>query len=82
MGFSNVLLLQEITRNAIKEERVRLARELHDEIGPSLASLGLALDVAMVQGIEDPALAGNLAAAPLRRVDAGRGGEGDRRRPA
>ena len=60
LGFSNVLLLQEITRNAIKEERVRLARELHDEIGPSLASLGLALDVAMVQGVEDPTLAGNL----------------------
>ncbi len=60
LGFSNVLLLQDITRNAIKEERVRLARELHDEIGPSLASLGLALDVAMVQGVEDPTLAGNL----------------------
>ncbi len=60
LGFSNVLLLQEITRTAIKEERVRLARELHDEIGPSLASLGLALDVALVQGVEDPALASNL----------------------
>ncbi len=60
LGFSNVLLLQEITRNAIKEERTRLARELHDEIGPSLASLGLALDVALVQGVEDPTLAGNL----------------------
>jgi signal transduction histidine kinase len=60
LGFSNVLLLQEITRTAIKEERVRLARELHDEIGPSLASLGLALDVALVQGVEDPTLAGNL----------------------
>ena len=60
LGFSNVLLLQEITRTAIKEERVRLARELHDEIGPSLASLGLALDVALVQGVEDPTLTGNL----------------------
>jgi signal transduction histidine kinase len=60
LGFSNVLLLQEITQTAIKEERVRLARELHDEIGPSLASLGLALDVALVQGVEDPTLAGNL----------------------
>ncbi len=60
LGFSNVLLLQDITRNAIKEERVRLARELHDEIGPSLASLGLALDVAVIQGVEDPTLAGNL----------------------
>lgn len=50
LAFSNARLLQAITGNAVKAERVRLARELHDEIGPGLASLGLALDLALVQG--------------------------------
>jgi signal transduction histidine kinase len=53
LAFSNALLLQEITGSAVKAERVRLARELHDDIGPGLASLGLALDLALVQSATD-----------------------------
>lgn len=60
LAFSNILILQEIAWRAVQEERVRLARDLHDEIGPSLASLGLGLDVAMLQA--DPAQSGELEA--------------------
>lgn len=60
LAFSNILLLQDIAGAAVREERVRLARELHDEIGPSLASLGLALDVALLRRPAEPALAGHL----------------------
>jgi signal transduction histidine kinase len=60
LAFSNVLLLQGIARTAIREERTRLARELHDEIGPSLASLGLALDLAAIQYPTEPALGAHL----------------------
>lgn len=52
LAFANALLLQDLTNNAVKEERTRLARELHDEIGPNLSALGLSLDVAMFQGAE------------------------------
>ncbi len=60
LAFSNALLLQGIARKAIREERARLARDLHDEIGPSLASLGLALDLALLQHPTDPDLADHL----------------------
>lgn len=60
LAFANVQLLQDIAKRAIKEERVRLARELHDEIGPSLASLGLAVDLAILQNPTEPAMAGHL----------------------
>jgi signal transduction histidine kinase len=60
LAFSNILLLQDIARRAIREERARLARDLHDDIGPSLASLGLALDLALLQHPADPDLAEHL----------------------
>jgi signal transduction histidine kinase len=60
LSFANVLLLQEVASTAIKEERSRLARELHDEIGPTLATLGLALDTAVVQA-DDGDIARHLA---------------------
>ncbi|MGI9649436.1 MAG: sensor histidine kinase [Acidimicrobiia bacterium] len=60
LSFANILLLQDIARRAIQEERVRLARELHDEIGPSLASLGLSLDMAILQSQDDSELTEHL----------------------
>lgn len=44
VSFANAVLLQEIAETAVREERLRLARELHDEVGPALAALGLSLD--------------------------------------
>ncbi len=59
-AFANIRLLQQIARTAIHEERTRLARELHDEIGPSLASLGLALDVTALEFPTEPGLTAHL----------------------
>ena len=48
LAFSNILLLQSIAARAINEERARIARDLHDDLGPSLASLGLSLDMTLL----------------------------------
>ncbi len=60
LAFANLRLLQDIVGSAVAEERMRLAREMHDEIGPSLASLGLALDMAAMQQSDHPEVAADL----------------------
>lgn len=60
IAFANLRLLQDIVGSAVAEERTRLARELHDEIGPALASLGLALDMAALQQANQPEVAADL----------------------
>ena len=54
LAFDNVSLVQRIAHRTVHEERVRLARELHDNIGPALASLGLRLDMIIHSATEDP----------------------------
>lgn len=60
VAFANLQLLQDIVGSAVAEERTRLAREMHDEIGPSLASLGLALDMTAMQQADQPEVAADL----------------------
>jgi signal transduction histidine kinase len=60
IAFANLRLLQNIVGSAVAEERIRLAREMHDDIGPSLASLGLALDMAAMQQAEHAELSADL----------------------
>lgn len=60
VAFANLQLLQDIVGSAVAEERTRLAREMHDEIGPSLASLGLALDMTAMQQAHNPDVAADL----------------------
>ncbi len=60
VAFANLQLLRDIVGSAVAEERVRLAREMHDEIGPSLASLGLALDMTAMQQSHNPEVASDL----------------------
>jgi signal transduction histidine kinase len=60
LAFDNVALLQRIAHRTVHEERVRLARELHDNIGPSLASLGLRLDMLIHRSGNDAELVRHL----------------------
>ena len=60
LAFANLRLLRDIVGSAVAEERTRLAREMHDEIGPSLASLGLALDMTAMQQSQNPEVAADL----------------------
>ena len=65
LAFANIQLIQKIATKAISEERTRIARDLHDDLGPSLASLGLSLDLAMVEHPVERPLADQLG--QLRR---------------
>lgn len=60
LAFDNIMLLRTIARRAVTEERTRLARALHDDLGPTVASLGLGIDVAMQQHSVEPALGRHL----------------------
>jgi len=60
LAFDNIQLIREIAGRAVHEERVRVARELHDEIAPALASLGLGIDMAIHQHEMNPELARHL----------------------
>jgi signal transduction histidine kinase len=48
LALENDAMVQQLARLAIQRERVRLARELHDDIAPSIASVGLALDMVLL----------------------------------
>jgi signal transduction histidine kinase len=60
VAFANLQLLQNIVGSAVAEERVRLAREIHDGIGPSLAALGLAVDMAAMRQSQHPGVVEDL----------------------
>jgi signal transduction histidine kinase len=62
IAFENSRLLQQIAHRAVRGERSRIARELHDDIGPSLASLGLSIDMAIHQFEIGPDLSRHLDA--------------------
>jgi signal transduction histidine kinase len=50
LAIDNDALLQSLAGITISRERVRLARELHDDVAPSIAAVGLALDMALMSG--------------------------------
>lgn len=60
LAFDNIQLVQRIAHRAVHEERVRLARELHDNIAPALASLGLRIDMLIYGEANDPDLVRHL----------------------
>jgi signal transduction histidine kinase len=60
LAFDNIQLVQRIAHRAVHEERVRLARELHDNIAPALASLGLRIDMLIYGETNDPGLVRHL----------------------
>ncbi len=62
LAFSNIIMLRDLAQRAVLEERSRLARALHDDIGPSLASVGLGLDLALMQFPLDEAVSRHLEA--------------------
>ncbi len=64
LAIDNDLLLQRLAGITIQRERVRLARELHDNIAPSVASVGLALDMVLMTG--------NLSSEQMRNLEATR----------
>ncbi len=62
LAIDNDALLQNLAGITIQRERVRLARELHDDVAPSIAAVGLALDMALMSGDLDEEHTRNLSA--------------------
>ena len=62
LAIDNDVMLQRLAGMTIQRERLRLARELHDDIAPSIASVGLALDMILMAGDLTPDQARNLEA--------------------
>ncbi len=62
LAIDNDRMLQQLAGMTIQRERLRLARELHDDIAPSIASVGLALDMSLMAGDLSPEQARNLEA--------------------
>ena len=62
LAIDNDLMLQRLAGMTIQRERLRLARELHDDIAPSIAAVGLALDMVLMAGDLTPDQARNLEA--------------------
>lgn len=60
LALENASLLRSIAARAVREERMRLGRDLHDEIGPGIAAVGLGLDVALARPDLDPGLRSHL----------------------
>ncbi len=50
LALENDRMVQQLAGLTIQRERVRLARELHDDIAPTIASVGLALDMVLGGG--------------------------------
>ena len=48
IALENDDMVQRLAGITIQRERVRLARELHDDVAPSIASVGLALDMVLM----------------------------------
>ncbi|KAA3639512.1 MAG: hypothetical protein DWP92_04585, partial [Armatimonadetes bacterium] len=48
IAVENNMMLLEVAGIAVQRERVRLARELHDDIAPNVASVGLTLDMLLL----------------------------------
>lgn len=62
LAYDNIAILRRVAARAVEEERTRLARDLHDNLGPKLASLGLSLDIAIQRGATSEELARHLEA--------------------
>ncbi|MDK1019302.1 MAG: histidine kinase [Actinomycetota bacterium] len=63
LAIDNDALVQRLAGITIQHERVRLARELHDDVAPTIAAVGLTLDMALMSGNLDDEQTRNLSAA-------------------
>lgn len=62
LAIENDAMVLKVAGLVIQRERVRLARELHDDIAPNVASVGLTLDMLIATNQLDPEQARNIAA--------------------